>query len=467
MVKKLLPFFLPLLLALGIWFFPHSQDVPEKAWQLFAIFIATIFAIVLKPYPMGALSLIAMCAVVLTGTLTLDECLEAFDNSIVWLVVFAFFISRGFIKTGLGSRIAYYFVSLLGKKSLGLSYGLLLSDLMLAPAIPSVTARAGGVVFPIAKGLAKTFGSDPETGTQNRIGSFLMMVAYQGSVITSAMFLTAMAANPLLAGLTQNAGYHISWGQWALAGSVPGLLCLALMPLVIFWIYPPAIKETPDATEMARRHLTEMGPLNFREGLMLAIFILLLVLWIFGEPLGIQAAFAALIGLSLMLLFPILEWREVTHEAAAWDTFIWFATLIMLATALNRLGFTPWLSEQMVGFVHGMHWIPAFALLALIYFYIHYFFASNTAHVGALYPAFLLMAVGLGTPPFFAILILAFSSSLAGGLTHYGSGPAPLFFGSGYVDIKQWWLTGFILSMINLSIFVGIGTLWWWFVGLI
>lgn len=458
---------IPLLIGLGIWFFPHPTQIPQEGWQLLAIFVATIIAVILKPFPMGALSLMAMCVANLTNTLSLTESLKGFENPIVWLVVFAFFISRGFIKTGLGSRIAYYFVSVLGKRTLGLSYGLLFSDLLLSPAIPSVTARSGGVIFPIAKGLSKTFGSDPELGTQRKIGNYLMLVAYQGSVITSAMFLTAMAANPFLAGLTEQAGYTLSWGTWALAGIVPGLIALALMPLVIYKLCPPEIKETPDAAQMARCHLIEMGPFSFREGVMLVIFLLLLVLWITGSLFGMGATEAALIGLTLMLLLGILEWREVTHEAAAWDTFIWFATLIMLATQLNVLGFTPWLSDQMVTLVGGMHWTEAFTILATVYFYAHYFFASNTAHVGAMYPTFLAISLGLGTPPMLAIMVFAFMSSLAGGLTHYGSGPAPLYYGSGYVEIKQWWGVGFILSLLNLAIFVGLGSVWWNWLGLI
>ncbi|MCH9611359.1 MAG: putative malate transporter YflS [Chlamydiales bacterium] len=455
------------LLGVLIWFLPHTPNIPDKAWHMLAIFVATIVGVILKPFPMGALSIMAIAIATFTKTLTLEETLAGFHSSIVWLVVFAFFISRGFIKTGLGSRIAYYFVALFGKRTLGLGYSLVCSDLILAPAVPSVTARAGGVVYPVARGLAKSFGSDPETGTQRHIGSYLTFVAYQGSVISSAMFLTAMAANPFLAGLLKDMGYAISWGQWALAGIVPGILSLLVMPLVVYKLIPPTIKETPDAAAMAKRKLKEMGKLTLKEGLMAVIFVLLLFLWIFGSFFHVHATVAALFGLALIILLQILDWKEITHEASAWDTFIWFSVLIMLATSLSRLGFTPWLSEQTVRFVGNMSWPIAFAILSLIYFYAHYFFASNTAHVGAMFPAFFMVAVGLGTPPFYAILVLAFFSNLAGGLTQYGSGPAPLYYGSGYIDIKDWWKTGFVLSVINIAIFVGIGSFWWKFVGLI
>ncbi|MCP5470370.1 MAG: anion permease [Chlamydiales bacterium] len=465
--KRLASLLATFLLGILLWFCPHSAEIPIKAWHLLAIFVATIVGIILKPFPIGALSILAITVATLTKTLSLTETLAGFHSSIVWLVVFAFFISAGFVRTGLGSRIAYYFVAIFGKKTLGLSYSLLCSEVILAPAIPSVTARTGGIIFPIARGLAKSFGSDPELGTEKRIGSFLLFVAYQGSVITSAMFLTAMAANPFLVGLLREMNYDISWGTWALAALLPGILSLICMPYIIFKLMPPAIKETPHAAQIAKQKLEEMGPLSGKEWLMLAIFVLLLVLWIFGSVFHIESTVAALFGLGLIILFGILDWKDVTHEASAWDTFIWFAVLIMLATSLSRLGFTPWLSKQAVALVGGMGWAPAFAILAIVYFYAHYFFASNTAHVGAMFPAFLMVAVGLGAPPFYAILVLAFFSNLAGGLTHYGSGPAPLYYGSGYIDVKDWWRVGFLLSIANIIIWVGIGSIWWKLLGLV
>jgi DASS family divalent anion:Na+ symporter len=293
-----------------------------------------------------------------------------------------------------------------------------------------------------------------------------MKVAYQGSTITSAMFLTAMAANPLLAALTQEAGFAITWGTWALAALLPGILSLIALPIFVYKIYPPALKETPHAAELAKTKLNEMGRLTRNEWYMLAIFFLLLVMWIFGGILAINATVAAMVGLSLLLIFGVLNWHDVVTEHHAWDTFIWFATLIMMATSLNTLGFTPWLSEKVVSVVGGMSWGYAFLILGLVYFYSHYFFASNTAHVGAMYPAFLMVAIGLGTPAKYAILVFAFASSLMGCLTHYGSGPAPLFYGSGYIEIKDWWKIGFLLSILNLIIWMGIGSFWWKLLGL-
>lgn len=467
-MKKQNLFSLALVFALGLllWMLPTPAGLRPEAWHLFALFVPTILGIILKPLPMSALILLSLTVATLTCTLSLQEALSGFQNPISWLVVFAFFISRGLVKTGLGSRIAYYFISLLGKNTLGMSYGLLLSELVLAPAIPSVTARTGGILFPVIQSLARSFGSDPAQGTERRIGAFLMKVAYQGSVLTSAMFLTAMASNPLFAGITQEAGYSISWMTWAIGGIVPGLLSLLIMPFAVYRLYPPEIKKTPDATRFAQEKLREMGPLRKEEWVMSGIFGLLLFLWIGGNWMGINATVAALVGLSCMLLFDILNWSDCLKESAAWDTFVWFSALMMFAAQLNSSGLTPWLSQQIVPLVHGMPWLPAFIILGLIYFYSHYFFASNAAHVCAMYLAFLGIAISLGTPPALAILVFAYASNLMGGLTHYGSGPAPIYYGSGYIEVKAWWRVGFLLSVINLLIWMGLGPLWWRVAGL-
>jgi divalent anion:Na+ symporter, DASS family len=455
------------LLAVLLWLIPPPSGVQPRAWHLLAIFVATIVGIITKPLPMGAIALFGIAATALTGTLTINQALSGFGNSTIWLIVVAFFISRGFIKTGLGSRIAYLFMALLGKKTLGLSYGLIATDLVLAPAIPSNTARAGGIIFPLVKASAKAYGSEPNDGTARKIGAFLMQAAFQGNVVTSAMFLTAMAANPLAAKLAAGMHINVSWGEWALAAAVPGIASLVLIPLILYKIYPPEIKETPGASQLAREKLAEMGQMHRDEWVMLGVFILLLLLWIFGDQLaGIDSATTALIGLSVLLAASVLTWKDILHEEGAWDTLVWFAALVMMAGFLNELGLIPWFTKSTQGMVGGINWGLAFLVLCLVYFYSHYLFASQTAHVSSMYAAFLSVSVAVGTPPLLAALALGFLSNLFSSLTHYGSGPAPVLFGSGYVELGTWWKLGALTGIINLMIWLIVGSLWWKLLGL-
>jgi DASS family divalent anion:Na+ symporter len=450
-----------------IWFIPPPADVELKAWHLLAIFVATIVGIIAKPLPMGAIALLGIAATALTGTLRVDQALSGFGNSTIWLIVIAFFISRGFIKTGLGSRIAYLFMAALGKKTLGLGYGIIATDLVLAPSIPSNTARAGGVIFPLLKATAKAYGSDPDDGTARKIGSFLTLAAFQGNVITSAMFLTAMAANPLAARLAGQMHIEITWGSWALAAVIPGVISLLVVPLVIYKLYPPEIKETSIATQLARQKLAEMGKMHTKEWIMLGVFVLLLFLWIFGDRIArIDSTTTALIGLGVLLISTVLTWEDVLEERGAWDTLVWFAALVMMATFLNELGLIPWFAKTTGSLVSHINWVVAFLILSLVYFYSHYLFASQTAHVSSMYAGFLSVAVAVGTPPVLAALVLGFFSNLFSSLTHYGTGPAPVLFGSGYVELGTWWKLGAIISVVNIVIWLGIGGLWWKLLGL-
>ena len=463
---KLMPLMVTLMVGITIWLSPIPAGVDVKAWHLLAIFVATVVGIIAKPLPMGAVAILGISLTALTGTLTISESLSGFGNSVIWLIVIAFFISRGYIKTGLGARIAYRFMSAFGKRSLGLAYSMIATDLVLAPAIPSNTARSGGVIFPILRSIAQSYGSEPNDGTARKIGAFLITTSFQGTVITSAMFMTAMAANPVAAQIAGDAGVEITWGSWALAAIVPGLASLVAVPWILYKIYPPEIKETPAATQIARDHLEEMGNLKPKEWIMLGTFILLLGLWIFGSQLGINSTTAALVGLVVLLLSGTLSWNDILHEKGAWDTLVWFAALVMMATHLNELGLIPWFGQVIGAAVQGISWMTAFLVLSLVCFYSHYFFASNTAHVLSMYGPFLAVAIAVGTPPMLAALVLGFFSNLFSSMTHYGTGPAPVLFGSGYVEMGTWWKLGGLISVVNIVIWLGIGGLWWKVLGI-
>ncbi len=275
-----------------------------------------------------------------------------------------------------------------------------------------------------------------------------------------------MAGNPLIAEFAKTHGIQLTWTGWAAASIVPGLLSLILIPAVIYWLVSPTIRKTPHARDMARDKIARMGPMKLQEWITLGTFLLLIVLWVFGDTIGVKPAVAAMAGLSILLLSGVIRWKDILEEHSAWDTFIWFATLVTLPSFLSKYGFSTWLSEMIVVQVAGFEWITGFTLIALIYFYSHYLFASNVGHITAMYAPFLIVSIAVGTPPELAALVLGFFSSLFGGLTHYGSGPAPIFFGTGYVQIGEWWRIGAIVGLLNIVIWMGVGGIWWKILGL-
>ena len=482
-VKKPSVKWFPLIIIIAVsailWLFiSPPEGITIQGWRTSIVFVATIACIVAEIMPIGAIGLLAITVFAIlrpsgatNATESIKISLSELNSSLIWLIVIAFMIARGFIKTGLSKRIAYYLVKILGKNTLGLAYGLSVTDIALAPAIPSTTARAGGVIYPIAEALSINFNSNPKDESRNRIGTFLMLTISHVNDITSAMFLTAFTGNLLAAKLvTTNLNITLGWAQWFIAAIVPCLVSFIVIPLVIYFLTNPELKKTPEAPRMAVDELKKMGGITTKEIIMGITVILLLVLWICGGNFGIEGTTTAFIGLTILLLTGVLSWDDVKGEKSAWDTLIWFAALLMMAGQVNKLGVTKWLGNTIGKLVQSnlgeSSWILVLVILCIAYVYLHYFFASGNAHIAALFPVFLSVAIALGVPTFIAIFALVICTNYFGSITQFANARNPLLFAEGFVPVKTWWKVGFICSVVNLLIVFTVGILWWKILGL-
>lgn len=470
------PVALLICVAIGVvlWFIPAPSGLPRNAWHLLAIFVATIVGIIGKAAPMGALSVVAIALCAATRVLapgdtgdSIENALSGFGNATIWLIVSAFFVARSVINSGLGLRMAYLFVRLFGRSTLGLAYALGLTDLALSPFIPSNTARAGGIIYPITKSIAETSGSHTEDPTTHRrIGSYLALTGYNMNLAVSVIFFTGAAPNAMAAKLAQSQGASVSWGSWLLAAVVPGVIGVLLVPLILYFTYPPEQKRTPEAPREAATKLKALGPITRHEWITLGVFVLIISLWIAGDTF-LNATTVAFIGLGVLLLTGVLTWEDMKSEKAAWDTLVWFAALVMMGTYLNTLGFIGWFGERVGGWMSsaGISHTLAFILLAGVYALSHYMFASGTAHTASMFAVFLGVGLTLGLPAVPLVVFLGAIPTMFGCLTHYGNGPAPIYYGSGYVGLGAWWRNGALLGAMYAVVWMLIGPLWWHIIG--
>ncbi|WP_134681750.1 DASS family sodium-coupled anion symporter [Paracoccus ravus] len=468
----------------GLLLTPTPDGLTPEAWDLVAIFLTTIVAIILKVMPIGVMALMAI-VIVSVSQVTSDssrgavaDALSSFSSALIWLIVVAILISRGLKKTGLGNRIGLLFIKALGRRTLGIGYGLAACELVLAPFTPSNTARGGGIVHPIMRSIATAFRSEPAEGTQGRIGTYLALVNMHSNPITSGMFITATAPNPLVVDYVARASggsLQFTWTAWAFAMLVPGLVCLLLMPLAILLLSPPELKQTPQAVQFARSALDRMGPLSGGEWTMIAVFALLLLLWanvpamLFGPALSMDPTATAFVGLFALIITGTISWDDVLAEKTAWDTLIWFGALVMLAEQLNKLGVITWFSDLLRDAIlgAGLAWPAAAAVLVLVFVFSHYFFASTTAHISAMMLAFLSVGVQLVPADYHGLFILMMvaGSTIMMSLTHYATGTSPIIFGSGYVGLGRWWGVGLAMCVIELAVYAVIGGAWWKLLG--
>ena len=444
---------------------PRPDGISPHAWQLLAIFAATIVGSIARPVPAGAIVFLGVSTIALFNVMPPKEALAGYADPIVWLVLCAFFMSRGVLKTGLGRRIAFLFIRAIGQSSLGLAYALISTDALLAAFVPSNGARAGGVVYPVARSLAEAYESRPGE-TAKRLGAFLLFAVYQGDVIASSAWFTGQISNTLMAKFAlDTAKIDFSYGTWILGSCVPALVLFLLVPYVLYRLYPPEVKHTPDAARIAREELTRLGPMSRDERVMLAVFMLVAGLWMTTALHHINYAVVALLGISVLFLTNVLSWDDIIGERTAWDVFIWYGGLVRMAEALGETGITRKFAEYSASLTVGWHWGAALAVLVLIYFYAHYGFASITAHASAMFTPFLVVVIAAGAPAMLAVALLAYTANLSACLTHYGTTPAPIYFGSRYITQRDWWLYGLIISFVSIAVYSTIGLGWWKLLG--
>ena len=502
--KKLIHYAILVAIIALTYIFPAPTGLSSIGWHLFGVYVATIVAILLKPFPLPVILLagVSVSAIVIgispsekwiniAGISELarwnllehtpqqwfetlqnqvvkialkeDAVLGGYKSGTTWLVFAAFAMSTAFVSTGLGKRIAYLLIRAFGSTTLRLGYVNACLDLLISPAMPSVTARAGGIIFPIMNSVAVSLGSDPEKSPR-RAGHYLLLNTYMVVKTTGYLFLTAMAPNLLAMNLMEPILHiKLNWPQWAMAALVPGLICLFLTPLVIYILYPPELK-TLDNKAIAKKGLEELGPITTREKTLIFLFIAAVVSWALGEHIGIkEAATTAISVMSLLVILAVLNWDDLLKNKGAWNTLIWYGGILGLSGILKQAQFFEWLAYAMkttLNFGEGNGTIAAIGIL-FISVAIRYLFASGGAYVAAMVPVFAAVGAAAGAPPLLLALGLLCSNCYGGALTHYGSGPAPIIYGAGYNDIRSWWIIGAVFAFGSLLIHVTVGFAWW------
>ncbi|WP_300153999.1 anion permease [Solidesulfovibrio sp.] len=460
--------FLPIIVGAIIWFLPIPAGLTADAWHYFALFTAVIVALVLEPLPAAALGLIGISVIAALNLVpgggngppkpadAVRWALSGFSNGTVWLIFVAFMFAMGYEKTGLGKRIALFLIKKLGRSTLGLGYAVALADCGLAPFTPSNTARSGGVIFPIIKNIPPLYGSTPESGAR-KIGAYLMWVALATTCVTSTMFLTALAPNLLaLSILQKTTNQTFAWMEWFTALAPACVPLFLLLPWLIYVIYPPEIKRSEDAPRWAGDELAKMGPLSAKELTMAGLAVFALVLWIFA-PSILDATTVALLALSLMIITKVVTWEDIITNKNAWNVLCWFGTLVALADGLGKVGFLKWFAGIAAAAMAGFSINAVIVGLVLIFFFVHYMFASLTAHTTALLPVFLVTAQNIpGLPLKTVSLLLCATLGIMGILTPYATGPSPVYYGSGYITPKAFWALGAVFGVIFIAFLVGI-----------
>ncbi len=452
LVKWLVP------LAIGglLWLSPAPAGLTPAAWQYTALFVFVVVGLITEPVAAPVMGFIGLCTAAVfqlvapTPAASVRWALSGFSNEVVWLVFSATTFALGYEATGLGRRIALLLVRTLGGSTLGLGYAIAAADLVLAPFMPSNTARSAGTIYPVVKNIPPLYGSTPAVNPR-AIGGYLCWTAFATTSVTSCMFVTALAPNLFAAELARKiAGVEISWMSW-MTGMLPvGLLLFVLTPAVTYVVYPPTIRRGPEVVGWAAAELASMGAISRREVTMALLAIGALLGWILGGAI-MSPVIVSLIVISLMVITGVVSWDGVIGNKSGWNVLVWFATLVAMADGLNQVGFLTWIAERSAARLVGLPVLATAVLMIGLFFVLHYLFASTTAHATAVLPAFLAAIVAVpGMPVRPVVFTLLYAVGLMGVLTPYATGPAPVWFGAGYISTRDFWKLGAMMGGLYL-----------------
>jgi DASS family divalent anion:Na+ symporter len=447
----------------AIWWSSPPSGLTLQAWRLFAVFITAIFAVVVNALPILTASVLAVAGAVLSGLLKPDDAYAGFSNGTILLLIVAFLVAHAVVKCGLGKRGGLWIATRFGGSTLGLGYSIFLLDAAIAPAFPSSTARSG-VLYPFALSLAQDAGAKPDASGHQRLGAFLMFCGMASLSISSALWLTAMVANPLGAAIAREAGVQISFGRWLLAASVPTVAAVIVLPLVLYRVIRPEVGPTPEAPAAARRALAALGPLSRNERIVLVVFVGMVLLWASAAFLGTDSTAIAFLGFGVLLATDVITLDDISKQGDVLATFIWFAVLFALSSQLNALGFMEFLGRRLATLLAGLASPKVGILLVATYVVLHYLFASQTAHLLALFGIFLDVGVKLGVTPVFLAFQLLFATDYFSVLTPQGSSANLLFAGSGYLSQRDLYRLGATTTAVSFLIYAVVGTAWLWLV---
>ena len=289
---------------------PASLSVAgHKSLALFA----GIFVLYLtEAIPLAITSIVVVPAAVLMDITNTRNALSGFGSSTVYLIMGAFILGAAMVKSKLADRITYLIMQLLGDRARNILLGVVLANIVLAFLVPSTVARTA-ILLPICVGILQVFKTETRS---NFAVALLLILAFTNSTI-SAGILTATTPNPVTIGFIQNASGHlISFGEWFLYGFPPALFMTFFTYWFVSFMYKPEVDRIPGGSDYVASKLAALGPLNSNEKWSIYIFSLVVLLWVTGSWINVDATIACLIGVGL-LFFPrigFLSWEDANKQ---------------------------------------------------------------------------------------------------------------------------------------------------------
>jgi DASS family divalent anion:Na+ symporter len=254
-----------------------------------------------------------------------------------------------------------------------------------------------------------------------------------------------------------DAGIGITWISWLKFMAIPCVTLLLLLPFVVRLICNPKARDLGAISAQAAINYKDLGPITDKEKFIIAVFSLMLAMWMFSDLIGIPIMITTLIGICIFLVAKVLAPRDILSCSGTFNSIITLGILISFVNNLVSAGVIDWFSGTVAEVVAGLGQWTSFSILIVIYFLSHYFFSGESGRIVALYASFLSTGIGLGIDKTVVAMTLAAFSAMSNVLAHYTSPVSALMFSSGYISAGRWASLGLTLAAFIVAVWLSYG----------
>jgi anion transporter len=472
---RYLGFPLGILVFLAVFYLPGGAGLSGGAQAGAASFLLALVWWVTEPFPTYVTSLVLMFLLLVTRAAEPKEIMDVLGMEVIWLNLLAFILGAMLVKVRLAKRMALWMITRFGRRAPSALLAFVVIQLVLAPLIPATAARAV-MTLPLMIVVAAIYGATQETN--NNFGRNLFLLNLMGISVLSSMTMTGSSANLIAVGLIETmGGERVYYVDWARLGTPIAVTTMLLMWLIgRKWLFPiPAPEQVPQldgGLDVVRGQYAELGPMRAEEKKALAIFGLVLFLWMtdvfhmrwFGVEIG--AAFAALLG-AVIVLFPrygVLQWSEADIP---WHLLIFSAGAYAGGLALDDTGAAEWAVRHLFQGIdlRGVPFGVSYTVVIAVMMYSHLLTTSKTVRTLILMPIIITLAKALGWSPISFALPAALCIDWVVGLPISGK-PNVILFSTNQYSVIDNLKYGLVTCTIGFLLLVGSAATWFHWIGL-
>jgi anion transporter len=456
---------LAVVLTAAIWFMARPQGLSPEGQRALALFAGIFVLYLTEAIPLAVSSLLVVPAAVFMHIANVGTALNGFASPSAYLILGAFILATGMVKTKLAERITYMILSRTGSSPARITLGVTLANIVLAFLVPSTTARTA-ILLPMCVSIITLFGAEERSKFATGL---LLILAFTNSTI-SAGILTATVPNPVTIEFLAKAGKVVTYADFLLYGFPPALLMTFFTWWFVQRVYRPEKNTAPGGLDrVIKERLAAMGKTTSAEWRALAIFLFITFLWATANITKLDTTVVCLLGDVLLFVpkFGVISWSDA-NKGVSWQVLLIAGGGISLGEMLMKTGAAKWLATSILRALglQGASALVVLVVVMLIVQYMHLFFSTTVAMATALLPIVMSMGEAAHMNP----LVLALPAGMIIGgyplLMFYNTLPNIVIYGTGKLRVEDFPRVGVVLCTIACIVYTVCAATYWRWLGL-